>query len=63
MTPACSTTCSLCGRARADDPPADALAWAREPGPRWLCPACARRHVRDIEGKLPPEYWLGQDRS
>jgi hypothetical protein len=24
---------------------------------RWLCPDCARRHVRDIEGKLPDEYW------
>jgi hypothetical protein len=26
-------------------------------GQRWLCPACARQHVRDIEGKLPAEYW------
>jgi hypothetical protein len=24
---------------------------------RWLCPDCARQHVRDIEGKLPDEYW------
>jgi hypothetical protein len=24
---------------------------------RWLCPRCARDHVRDIEAKLPDEYW------
>ncbi|HTI25438.1 hypothetical protein [Kutzneria chonburiensis] len=53
--------CSICGRRR--DPaaaPADALAWVseRERGSqRWLCPTCARAHVRDIEGKLPAEYW------
>jgi len=37
-----------------------ALAWVstRERGAlRWLCPDCARQHVRDIEGKLPDEYW------
>jgi transposase len=28
-----------------------------ERGRRWLCPACARTHARDIEGKLPDEYW------
>ena len=53
--------CSICGRRR--DPaaaPAEALAWVseRERGSqRWLCPTCARAHVRDIEGKLPAEYW------
>ncbi len=52
--------CSRCGRSRADAPPAEALAWtltndAR--GQSWLCPTCARTHVRDIEGKLPDEYW------
>jgi hypothetical protein len=39
----------------------DAIAWARERDPdgreHWLCPACARRHVRDIEAKLPHEWW------
>lgn len=52
--------CSVCGRARADDSPVDALAWVleSEAGTRfWLCPDCAREHVRDIEGKLPHEYW------
>lgn len=53
--------CTRCGRTRsADDDPAMALAWvsSRERGGlRWLCPDCARQHVRDIEGKLPDEYW------
>jgi hypothetical protein len=53
--------CIRCGHARAPgDDPATALAWVstRERGVlRWLCPDCARQHVRDIEGKLPDEYW------
>jgi hypothetical protein len=53
--------CSRCGERRAaDEDPMRALAWAadRESGVlRWLCPRCARDHVRSIEGKLPPEYW------
>ncbi|MEU6153954.1 hypothetical protein ABZ816_28545 [Actinosynnema sp. NPDC047251] len=39
---------------------AQLLAWAREREDgvdRWLCHDCARTHVRDIEGKLPAEYW------
>jgi hypothetical protein len=38
----------------------EALAWVSErSGNRltWLCPACARAAGRDIEGKLPEEYW------
>ncbi|MGV9298328.1 MULTISPECIES: hypothetical protein [Amycolatopsis] len=54
-------TCSRCGRARAaETDPLAALAWVstKENGEqRWLCPDCARNHVRDIEGKLPDEYW------
>lgn len=52
--------CSRCGRAKADADPLEALSWALETEPdgtRWLCPDCARKHVRDIEGKLPDEYW------
>ncbi|MGW3966861.1 hypothetical protein ACWED2_44080 [Amycolatopsis sp. NPDC005003] len=53
--------CTRCGRTRAaGEDPATALAWVstRERGSlRWLCPDCARQHVRDIEGKLPDEYW------
>ncbi|MPY98337.1 MAG: hypothetical protein GEU97_10120 [Actinophytocola sp.] len=52
--------CERCGRDRAADTVLDALAWVSDTdagGTRWLCPDCARSHVRDIEGKLPREYW------
>jgi hypothetical protein len=52
--------CARCGRSRAGAPPEEALAWAMthdENGRSWLCPACARVHARDIEGKLPDAYW------
>jgi hypothetical protein len=52
--------CKRCGRSRAEVPPAEALAWSMESDGRsqsWLCVSCARTHVRDIEGKLPDEYW------
>lgn len=52
--------CARCDRSRAEATPAEALAWVMENDERgrtWLCPACARTHVRDIEGKLPAEYW------
>ena len=50
-------SCSLCGAAQEA---ATALEWVHEPGPepRSLCPDCARRHVRDIEAKLAPEWWV-----
>jgi hypothetical protein len=52
--------CSRCGRSRADAPGAEALAWMCDKSAgrvTWLCPTCARKHVRDIESKLPEEYW------
>ncbi|HLU57508.1 MAG TPA: hypothetical protein VKZ81_18795 [Pseudonocardia sp.] len=53
-------TCRNCGAAREQDA-ARALAWARERDAdgreHWLCPSCAREHVRDIEAKLPHELW------
>ncbi|HXV94531.1 MAG TPA: hypothetical protein VD813_14595 [Pseudonocardia sp.] len=55
--------CLLCGtHGDASDPTgASALAWSVERGPdgrqRRLCPDCARRHVRDIEARLPHEWW------
>ncbi|WP_219415211.1 hypothetical protein [Pseudonocardia nigra] len=53
-------TCQLCGAVR-DPAEPTALAWAcerdRDGWARWLCPECARRHVRDIEAKLPREWW------
>ncbi|GHF80116.1 ribosomal protein S27AE [Amycolatopsis bartoniae] len=55
--------CGRCGAQRAAErDPAVLLAWVseREDGAqRWLCPRCARDHVRDIESKLPTEYWSG----
>jgi hypothetical protein len=53
-------SCRQCGTAREPDA-ASALAWARERDldgrEHWLCPSCARRHARDIEAKLPHEWW------
>ena len=48
-----------CARCGAEQEQTSALAWSFEPGPqeRWLCPKCARRHVREIEAKLAPEWW------
>nr|WP_110343725.1 hypothetical protein [Prauserella flavalba] len=55
-----AAVCSVCGARRGSAGTADALAWVRETEDgrtRWLCPHCAREHLRDIEGKLPAEYW------
>ena len=56
-----AVTCVRCNRQRDQRVlTADALAWAAERdsgGIRWLCPTCARAHARDIEAKLPHEYW------
>ncbi|HEY3608657.1 MAG TPA: hypothetical protein VGL06_14215 [Pseudonocardiaceae bacterium] len=56
-----AVTCLRCGRQRDRRLlTADALAWASERDRgvvRWLCPTCARAHTRDIEAKLPHEYW------
>lgn len=53
-------TCRHCGAPR-DPDVADAIAWVLERDPdgreHWLCPLCARRHLRDIEAKLPHEWW------
>jgi hypothetical protein len=60
VLPVRDATCSRCGRSKAAATPVEALTWVSERrGERttWLCPTCARAHVRDIEGKLPEEYW------
>jgi hypothetical protein len=53
-------TCHLCAAVR-EPGSAQVLAWAcgRDPEgrARWLCPECARRHARDIEARLPPDWW------
>ncbi len=51
--------CRRCAAVR-DPATADALAWGldRVDGElRWLCPSCVRGHARDIEAKLPDEWW------
>ncbi|HVV14433.1 MAG TPA: hypothetical protein VHD82_34820 [Amycolatopsis sp.] len=54
-------TCTRCGVNReAELDPEVALSWVSEKdneAQRWLCPLCAREHLRAIEGKLPDEYW------
>ena len=56
-----AVTCVRCARQRDSRLlTADALAWVSERdrgAVRWLCPDCARAHARDIEAKLPQEYW------
>lgn len=52
--------CSVCGARRDADSELESLAWVQEKErgrASWLCPRCATRHVRDIESKLPSEYW------
>jgi len=54
------TACHRCGRSRGSVSDLEFLAWSSERvggGVRWLCHVCAKAHVRDIEGKLPDEYW------
>lgn len=59
MTDPAPAVCSVCGTHREHDNAGTKLAWVHESerGEAWLCPRCARAHVRDIEGKLPREYW------
>ncbi len=51
----------VCSRCGATAEGADALTWTveydRRRGRRAVCPACAREHIRAIEGKLDPEWW------
>lgn len=46
-------TCERCGAQASDG---ELLTWCLEKD-RALCPGCAREHVRDIEAKLPAEWW------
>jgi hypothetical protein len=53
-------TCERCGATVEPGDPAR-LAWSleREAGSKEtvLCPTCARAHVRDIEARLPRDWW------
>ncbi|MDN5917738.1 MAG: hypothetical protein L0I76_22010 [Pseudonocardia sp.] len=59
-TPDIGPSCRICATT-AESSGTRALTWVRERDDhdreRWLCPACARRHVRDIETKLAHEWW------
>jgi hypothetical protein len=52
-------SCRRCPEVRGPD---GALTWVHERGPdgrsEWLCPACARAHVRHIEARLPDGWWV-----
>jgi hypothetical protein len=58
-------TCSICGAIA--DPVADGdppVAWSADmaesrdgPRIRWVCAACTRLHVREIEAKLDQNWW------
>ncbi|MBC3192101.1 hypothetical protein H7X46_13595 [Pseudonocardia sp. C8] len=55
-------TCRLCGTPRPAEPGAACMAgWVTDRDERgregWMCPDCARRHVRDIESKLDADWW------
>jgi transposase-like protein len=56
-----TATCSRCGRSKDTvTDPTQRLAWVSEHDQghqTWLCHTCARTHVRDLESKLPVEYW------
>lgn len=50
--------CARCGR-EADDAAA-VLTWTldhHDHGYEWVCPACSRDHVQDIEARLDLEDW------
>jgi transposase len=52
-------TCRSCGAVR-DPDDGGSLAWVSERDAErttWLCPGCARTHIRDIEAKLQPDWW------
>ncbi|WP_199434333.1 hypothetical protein [Qaidamihabitans albus] len=60
MSGQAAVMCSVCGDRQDPEDEMRALTWVRENDQgraRWLCPRCASRHVRDIESKLPVEYW------
>ncbi len=48
--------CATCGVA-AEEPPLTWTLQVTDRGTTWLCEACTRRHVRDIEGKLDDAWW------
>lgn len=58
MTDPAPQACSGCGRRPAGDVP---WTWSRSVDERGrtslLCEECSRDHARDIEAKLPDDWW------
>ncbi len=49
-------TCSWCGTVASGPSPT----WTAQVGARgreWLCERCTREQLRNIEGRLDPEWW------
>jgi hypothetical protein len=51
-----SLTCAWCGTT-ADEPQLTWTVQSSERGVEYLCQACTRTNVRQIEGQLPAEWW------
>jgi hypothetical protein len=49
--------CATCAAEVAVPAPLDWVLDRTDGEERWLCPDCVRRHVRDIESKLPHDWW------
>jgi hypothetical protein len=52
--------CATCGTTADPEDPGALVAWVRgvEDGRVvWTCPACSRRFLRSIEGKLDSQWW------
>ncbi len=49
--------CRSCGTPRPDPALLDWVLDRTDGVPSWLCPDCVRRHVRDIEARLPYDWW------
>ncbi|MFJ8883517.1 hypothetical protein ACIRJR_08890 [Streptomyces sp. NPDC102402] len=50
--------CARCGTAaESDAPPATWLCSVEDGRRRYVCDACARTHIRSIEGRLDSAWW------
>jgi len=57
-TGAPAVACSQCGIQAAGGPPLDwVVEYDARRGRTYVCQACARRHLRSIEGKLDATWW------
>jgi hypothetical protein len=53
-----ATACEVCDLPTPTDPPPVDWSASFERGRRaWTCDVCLRRNIRNIEGKLDPQWW------